>query len=71
VTVEDHDADGGPGDAVRDAVSQVGIVVHRLAVREIPHSGPAALLLDRYGIGRQALVSRIHEILGENRAAAA
>jgi transketolase len=71
VTVEDHYAEGGLGDAVHEAVSQVGIVVHRLAVREIPHSGPAASLLERYGIGRRTLVSRIRAILGEDRAVAA
>ena len=71
VTIEDHYAEGGLGDAVTKAVAEVGIVVHRLAVPEIPHSGPGPLLLERYGIGRRALVQRIREILHERRAAAA
>lgn len=58
VTVEDHYAEGGLGDAVTEAVAEVGIVVHRLAVREIPHSGPGPMLLERYGIGRRAVVQR-------------
>jgi transketolase len=71
VTIEDHYAEGGLGDAVTQAVADVGIVVHRLAVREIPHSGPGPMLLERYGIGRRVLVQRIREILREKRAAAA
>jgi transketolase len=71
LTVEDHYAEGGLGDAVTEAVAEVGIVVHRLAVRQIPHSGPARTLLERHGIGRQALVQRVREILGEQRSIAA
>ncbi len=50
ITVEDHYAPGGLGDAVSDAVSGHGIIVQRLAVREVPRSGPSAELLDRFGI---------------------
>src|SRR5262249_36947483 len=39
ITVEDHYADGGIGDAVAAAVAEAGFTVHRLAVREIPRSG--------------------------------
>jgi len=71
LTVEDHYAEGGLGDAVTEAVEEVGIVVHRLAVREIPHSGPAETLLERYGIGRRAIAQRVREILSAPRAVAA
>ena len=71
MTVEDHYAEGGLGDAVTEAVAEVGIVVHRLAVREIPHSGPARALLERYGIGRHAIVQRIRQILVDSRPVAA
>jgi transketolase len=50
VTVEDHYPAGGIGDAVSEAVAGAGLVVRRLAVREIPRSGPPDDLLDRYGI---------------------
>ena len=50
ITVEDHYAAGGLGDAVAAAVAPEGIVVHRLAVREIPRSGKPEELLDRFGI---------------------
>src|SRR5262249_32434577 len=39
ITVEDHYAAGGLGDAVAEAVADAGLTVHRLAVREIPRSG--------------------------------
>ncbi len=64
LTVEDHYAEGGVGDAVMDAVGTERVAVHRLAVREIPRSGPPRQLLERYGIGRGAIVSKIREILG-------
>ncbi len=64
VTVEDHYAEGGIGDAVSAAVAGAGVIVHRLAVREIPRSGAPRKLLERYGIGRQAIVTKAREILG-------
>ncbi len=50
ITVEDHYAHGGLGDAVSEAVWDEGFRVRRLAVREIPRSGTPDELLDRYGI---------------------
>ena len=41
ITVEDHYAPGGLGDAVSEAVAPAGLAVHRLAVREMPRSGQA------------------------------
>ncbi len=64
LTVEDHYAEGGLGAAVADALSDTGIAVHRLAVREIPRSGPPRKLLERYGIGRAAIVARVRELVG-------
>ena len=56
ITVEDHYAQGGLGDAVAEAVWDQGFRVRRLAVREIPRSGEPAELLDRYGISSRAIV---------------
>ena len=56
VTVEDHYAAGGIGDAVAAAVAQAGLTVTRLAVREIPRSGKPGELLDRYGISARHIV---------------
>jgi transketolase len=62
LVVEDHYAEGGLADAVREAVASEAVTVHHLAVREIPHSGPPKKLLERYGIGRGAIVAKVREI---------
>ena len=64
VTVEDHYPEGGLGDAVLEAVAGSGIAVVKLAVTGIPRSGSPRELLERYGIGRSAIVGRVREILG-------
>jgi transketolase len=62
-TVEDHYAAGGIGDAVAEAVSDTAIRVHRVAVREIPHSGKPEELLDRYGISSRHIVEAVRAVL--------
>lgn len=62
LTVEDHYAHGGLGDAVLSAVSTEGIKVHKLAVRAIPHSGKPEELLDHFGIGMRSIVETAHQI---------
>jgi len=57
ITVEDHYASGGIGDAVARAVSPAGLSVTRLAVREIPRSGKPDELLDRFGISATHIVA--------------
>jgi transketolase len=57
ITVEDHYAAGGLGDAVAEAVAAEGITVHRLAVREIPRSGKPEEMLDKFGIGARQIVN--------------
>ncbi|HUR34552.1 MAG TPA: transketolase [Vicinamibacterales bacterium] len=59
ITVEDHYAAGGIGDAVSEAVSEAGIKVHRIAVREIPRSGKPDELLDRFGISSKHIVAAV------------
>jgi len=63
VTVEDHYAAGGIGDAVSEAVGDTGIHVHRIAVREIPRSGKPEELLERYGISGKQITQKVLEIL--------
>lgn len=63
VTVEDHYAHGGLGDAVLSAVGSEGIRVHKMAVREIPHSGKPDELLDRYGISTRAIVDTVKRLV--------
>ena len=59
VTVEDHYAGGGIGDAVAAAIASDGFTVRRLAVREIPRSGTPDQLLDRYGISARHIVAAV------------
>lgn len=63
LTVEDHYAHGGLGDAVLSAVGSEGIRVHKLAVRTIPHSGKPEELVDHYGIGARSIVEAAKQIL--------
>src|SRR5262249_3210476 len=63
LTVEDHYAPGGLGDAVSEAVSDAGIRVRRLAVREVPHSGKPEECLERYGISAKSIVQAVREFL--------
>ena len=59
ITVEDHYAGGGIGDAVAAAIASEGFAVRRLAVREIPRSGTPDQLLDRYGISARHIVAAV------------
>ncbi|ALA59597.1 transketolase [Nitrospira moscoviensis] len=63
LTVEDHYAHGGLGDAVLGAVGAEGIKVHKLAVRTIPHSGKPDELIDHYGIGARSIVDTAKQII--------
>jgi transketolase len=63
VTVEDHYAAGGIGDAVAEAVAGAGLTVHRLAVLEIPRSGKPEELLDRYGISASHIVETVQLVV--------
>jgi transketolase len=59
ITVEDHYARGGIGDAVASAVADRGYTVTRLAVPEIPRSGTPEELLDHYGISARHIVAAV------------
>jgi transketolase len=59
ITVEDHYAAGGLGDAVSEALAAAGFVVQRLAVREVPRSGQPDELLDRYGISARHIIDAV------------
>ncbi|MFY9554587.1 MAG: transketolase [Blastocatellia bacterium] len=63
ITVEDHAAWGGIGDAVAAAVSPAGIRVHQLGVREVPRSGKPEELLAAYGIDRAAIARAVKSLL--------
>jgi transketolase len=61
ITVEDHYAAGGLGDAVSEALAPVGVTVTRLAVREIPRSGTPEELLDRFGISARHIADTVRQ----------
>ncbi|HEY2907949.1 MAG TPA: transketolase [Vicinamibacterales bacterium] len=63
ITVEDHYAAGGIGDAVAEAVADAGFTVHRLAVRAIPRSGKPDELLDHFGISAAHIVEAVQRVL--------
>jgi transketolase len=62
ITVEDHYAEGGLGDAVAGELSALGVRVHKLAVRELPHSGKPEELLAKYGIDADAIVRQVKKL---------
>ena len=71
ITVEDHYAAGGLGDAVSEAVATDGIVVERLAVREVPRSGRPDELLERFGISATCIVAAVRRQVGAKAGTAA
>jgi transketolase len=64
ITVEDHYATGGVGDAVAEAIADAGFTVHRLAVSEIPRSGKPEELLERFGISASHVVEAVRAAVG-------
>ena len=67
ITVEDHYAAGGLGDAVSEAVAEAGFAVERLAVREIPRSGRSDELLELYGVSASHVVRAVRRRVGASR----
>src|SRR5947199_268856 len=51
----------GDGETAEGSVT--GVHVHRLAVREIPRGGRPQKLLERYGVGREAIVEAARRIV--------
>ncbi len=62
ITVEDHYAEGGLGDAVAGELSSEGVKVHKLAVNGIPRSGHAAELMAAFGIDAAAIVRKVKSL---------
>jgi transketolase len=63
ITVEDHFAEGGLGEAVATILAGSGTAVHCLAVRQKPRSGKPGELLDFEGISARAIVAAVKESL--------
>ncbi|WP_084960176.1 transketolase [Thermoactinospora rubra] len=63
ITVEDHRPEGGLGDAVLEAVCELGPRVVKLAVRNLPGSATPAEQLADAGIDREAIVRAVKRLL--------
>ena len=66
ITVEDHYAEGGLGEAVIAGLCEAGAAptaVRRLAVDRVPHSGQSQELLDLFGISARRIVAAVEQVL--------
>ena len=55
---------GGIGDAVAgELCEEAGIIIKKLAVRDLPRSGPPQVLLETFGIDRKAIVAAVKGML--------
>lgn len=55
---------GGLGEAVAGVLSEVpGVTVKRLAVRNLPRSGPPDALVEKFGISSTHIAAAVKEIL--------
>jgi len=62
ITIEDHYAEGGIGEAVAAALSDLATPVFSLAVSKLPMSGKPEELLAYEGIDAAAIVRRVREL---------
>jgi transketolase len=63
ITVEDHFAEGGLGDAVLEALSETDIPIYKLAVTKMPRSGTPKELLEYEEISKDAIVRKVRAII--------
>ena len=63
LTVEDHYAEGGLGDAVLNALAGESASVTKIAVNDIPRSGKPEELLALFGLDAASIAKRVREIL--------
>ena len=64
ITVEDHFAEGGIGDAVKNSIAEHPVPVHSLAVRKMPKSGKPEELMEYEEISKKAIIKKVKEIAG-------
>jgi transketolase, putative len=64
LVVEDHYPEGGIGECVSSALSNVlNMRIESLAVREIPRSGPPSDLIEKYGIGAKSIIAAVLSLI--------
>jgi transketolase len=64
ITVEDHFAEGGIGEAVMSSIAGQPSPVYSLSVRKMPKSGKPEELLDYEEISKKAIIKKVEEIAG-------
>jgi transketolase len=65
ITVEDHFAEGGIGEAVRSALAESTVPVYSLAVRKMPGSGKPQELLEYEEISAMAIIGKVKSLFGK------
>jgi transketolase len=65
LTVEDHYAEGGLGEAVASALAPEGVRVHKLAVRGLPRSGDPKALMAWARIDADAIFETVDTLVGD------
>jgi len=63
LTVEDHYAEGGLGDAVLEALAGEPASVTKIAVNDIPRSGKPEELLKRFGLDAASIAAKVRDLL--------
>jgi transketolase len=63
ITVEDHFAEGGLGEAVMGALSEFATPIYSLAVRKMPKSGRPEELLNYEEISKEAIIQKVRELI--------
>lgn len=63
ITVEDHFAEGGLGEAVRSTLGSIAVPVYSLSVRKMPRSGKPEELIDYEEISKNAIIKTVKELI--------
>jgi transketolase len=63
MTVEDHYAEGGIGEAVRSGLASLSVSIQSLCVQKRPKSGKREELLDYEEISKNAIIRKVEELL--------
>jgi transketolase len=66
VVAEDHYEEGGIGEMLAEELENSGIEIKHLFVGEVPHSGSARELLEKYKIDRKAIVKCALKLVKKN-----
>ena len=68
VTVEEHSVIGGLGGAVLEALGENPVPVKRIGINDtFGESGPAAKLVEKYGLDGKSVVNSVKEFLAEGK----